>query len=364
MNDVTISKILKIYNEEVSKNVKNKKKINDFEKYKITYLESIYNVLISNNYKPLRYNIFLIKDLKYRIIMSQGIYDKVINHYIARYVLEDKLSKYLDNRNVATRKNMGSSYGLKLLLKYIEELKRSNSEFYILKLDISKYFYSIDHEVLKELLKDKLDEVEYKFMKVIIDSTDCKYVNEKIVKLKENEVKRNNKRKDEIESLPLYNKGKGLSIGMMTNQFLAVLYLHKLHNYIIHKLKIKHLVVYMDDYILMHKDKEYLKKCLMDITRILKEEFKLDINKKKTCISSIKQGFVFLEYRFRVVNNKTIIKLRKDTINKAKKNIKKNKYLFERNEISFQKMFSSINNYKNSFKYDKYRMSNMLDKIG
>ena len=51
---------------------------------------------------------------------------------------------------------MGSSYGLKLLLKYIEELKRSNSEFYILKLDISKYFYSIDHEVLKSLLKDKL----------------------------------------------------------------------------------------------------------------------------------------------------------------------------------------------------------------
>ena len=52
MNDVTISKILKIYNEEVSKNVRNKKKINDFEKYKITYLESIYNVLISNDYKP------------------------------------------------------------------------------------------------------------------------------------------------------------------------------------------------------------------------------------------------------------------------------------------------------------------------
>ena len=87
MNDVTISKILKIYNEEISKNVRNKKKINDFEKYKITYLESIYNVLINNNYKPLRYNIFLIRDPKYRIIISQGIYYKVINHYISRYVL-------------------------------------------------------------------------------------------------------------------------------------------------------------------------------------------------------------------------------------------------------------------------------------
>lgn len=83
-----MGKILKIYNEEVSKNVKNKKKINDFEKYKITYLSSIYGVLTSGNYTPLKYNIFLIKDPKCRVIMSQSIYDKVINHYIARYVLE------------------------------------------------------------------------------------------------------------------------------------------------------------------------------------------------------------------------------------------------------------------------------------
>lgn len=47
MNDVSMDKILKIYNKEVSKNVKNKKKINNFEKYKITYLSSIYGVLKS-----------------------------------------------------------------------------------------------------------------------------------------------------------------------------------------------------------------------------------------------------------------------------------------------------------------------------
>ena len=156
MDNVTIDKILKIYNEEVSKKVKNKKKLNDFEKYKITYIRSIYDTLRSGNYIPHRYNIFLIKDPKYRIIMSQGIYDKIINHYITKYILEDKLSKYLNNRNVATRKKMGSSYGIKLIVKYIEELKSKHKEFYILKLDISKYFYSIDHEVLKSLLIDKI----------------------------------------------------------------------------------------------------------------------------------------------------------------------------------------------------------------
>ena len=123
------------------------------------------------------YNIFLIKDPKYRVIMSQNIYDKVINHYIAKYILDSKLSKYLDNRNVATRKNMGSSYGIDLLLKYIEKLKRKNQVFYILKLDISKYFYSIDHNVLKSLLKDKLTNEEYNFLDIIISSTNEEYVN-------------------------------------------------------------------------------------------------------------------------------------------------------------------------------------------
>lgn len=323
MNDVTISKILKIYNEEVSKNVRNKKKINDFEKYKITYLESIYNVLISNNYKPLRYNIFLIKDPKYRIIMSQGIYDKVINHYIARYVLEDKLSKYLDDRNVATRKNKGASYGLKLLLKYIEELKRKNSEFYILKLDISKYFYSIDHKVLKSLLKDKLTNEEYYFLDIIISSTDEDYINNRINYLKNKEIINIPKRIKEINELPIYEKGKGLCIGAMTNQFLAIFYLYKLHNYIIYKLK---------------------------------------LNTKKTKITSSKEGFTFLEYYFKVINNKTIIKLRKSTLRKIKKNIRKQEYLFKNKKIEFKTLFSCINNYENCFKYDKIRVSRILDK--
>ena len=362
MNDVTFDKVLNIYNNEISKKVKNKKKINEFEKYKITYLKSIYDVLINDNYKPLRYNIFLIKEPKYRIIMSQGIYDKVINHYIARYVLESKLSKYLDNRNVATRKNMGSSYGIELILKYIEELKRKYKEFYILKLDISKYFYSIDHEVLKYLLKDKLTNAEYKFIETIIDSTDEDYINNKIVNIKHNELINNPKRSKEINELPIYDKGKGLCIGSMTNQFLAIFYLYKLHNYIIHKLKIKYMVVYMDDYILMHEDREYLSICYKEIKEILEKEYKLKVNSKKTHITSSKEGFVFLEYRFRVINNKTIINLRKDTLRKIKKNIKKNEYLFKNEKVEFKTLFSSINNYKNCFKYDRIKVERILDK--
>ena len=68
--------------------------------------------------------------------MSQSIYDKTINHYITRTVLEPKLSKYLCNNNVATRKHMGTSYGIELLKKFIEQNKKYD-KFYFLKLDIN-----------------------------------------------------------------------------------------------------------------------------------------------------------------------------------------------------------------------------------
>ena len=57
-----------------------------------------------------------------------------------------KLEKYLEYRNCATRKEMGTSYAIKLLKKDTESFKKYN-KFYFLKLDISKYFYSLDHDL-------------------------------------------------------------------------------------------------------------------------------------------------------------------------------------------------------------------------
>ena len=352
--------LLDIYDKEISKKVQNKNKLYQFEVHKMANITSIYNDINNNTIPIPKYNIFLIKDPKYRIIMSVSIYDKLINHYYSRTVLDKKLSKYLDIRNVATRKNKGSSFGHKLLMKYIEEEKYHNKEFYILKIDISKYFYSIDHNVLKNLIIDKVTKEEYKYLETILSSTNQTYINETITKLKTKE--NSPTRKCEINALHLYNKDKGLSIGLLSNQFLAIFYLYKLHNYIIHKLKIKHLVVYMDDYILLHPSKEYLNKCLKEIEYILNNEYKLKLNKKKTMITSSKQGFVFLTYRYKVINNKTIVSVRADTMRKIKKNLRKNKKLFDKGYISFEKRFSSVNNYKNTFKYNKEKINNIIDK--
>lgn len=345
---VSVNSILEVFEKDLYKGCKNKKKLYAVERNKVRNINYIYNVLVSGDYNMNTYNIFLIKYPKYRIVMSLKMNDKIINHYITKHCLIPKLSKYLDDGNITTRKNMGTDYGVKLIKKYIE-LNKKYGEFYILKIDISKFFYNIDHNILKSMLVD-LDKIEYKLISTIIDSTNSSYINECINNLKNNELLYAN-RVSELKEIPIYKEGKGLPIGNLSSQMLGIFYTHKLDHYIMHNLGIKYFVKYMDDYVLIHHNKEYLKYVLNVIEDKLKSEYKLNINKKKTKIYSSKEGFEFLGYRFKVKNNKTIISVNNKTYSRIKKKVKCNMKNYSNNNLLYN--YSSINNYYNSFKYSK-----------
>lgn len=349
---VNVNDIIDIYEKEVSVNTKNKSKVYNFEKNKIENIYDIKNIIESDNYKITKYNVFTINNPKYRMVMSLNMKDKIINHYVARFILLPKLNKYLDIRNCATRKNMGYDYAIKLLKRYIE-CNKKYGKFYILKIDISKYFYSIDHNILKELLKDKLNEEEYKIVSRIIDSTNESYINKIIINIKNNLLIKDKNRCNEINKLPLYKYNKGLPIGNMTSQILSIFYLYKLDYYIINNLKLKYLLKYMDDYIIISNNKDKLKKALNEIEYILNKKYKLNINKNETNIYDSYHGFEYLGYMFYIRNNKTIIKIKSSNKRRRDNNIKKINYLYKNNYISYQKYFNSMNNYNNSYKYIK-----------
>ena len=349
---VNVNDIIDIYEKEVSVNTKNKSKVYNFEKNKIENIYDIKNIIESDNYKITKYNVFTINNPKYRMVMSLNMKDKIINHYVARFILLPKLNKYLDIRNCATRKNMGYDYAIKLLKRYIE-CNKKYGKFYILKIDISKYFYSIDHNILKELLKDKLNEEEYKIVSRIIDSTNESYINKIIINIKNNLLIKDKNRCNEINKLPLYKYNKGLPIGNMTSQILSIFYLYKLDYYIINNFKLKYLLKYMDDYIIISNNKDKLKKALNEIEYILNKKYKLNINKNETNIYDSYHGFEYLGYMFYIRNNKTIIKIKSSNKRRRDNNIKKINYLYKNNYISYQKYFNSMNNYNNSYKYIK-----------
>lgn len=154
---------------------------------------------------------------------------------------------------------------------------------------------------------------------------------------------------------------KDLPIGNMISQFLAISNLNKLDYYIVHNLNLPHMIMYMDDYVLIHKDKEYLKECLNIIEYKLNNEYELLINKKKSKIYSIEDGFDYLEYKFKVINGKTIVRESPKTISNVVKRVKYNVRKYN-NNLKFY--YNSINNYHYSFKYsNSLRVKRMINRI-
>lgn len=158
----------------------------------------------SESYVPGPYNVFTIYEPKERRIVSQGMIDKVINHLVARHILYPSLLPCLLNFNVASRKDMGTKRALELFQKYKTYFSTKYGTYYMLKCDISKFFASIDHNILKAKLKRRIK--DKKALKIIFD----------IIHSDEN----------------------GLSIGNMTSQILAIFYLNDMDHFIRNNLKI------------------------------------------------------------------------------------------------------------------------------
>lgn len=354
-----IDVIMNMYDNVIRINTKNKNKIQKFDNFYSCNIVRIKEILMNKNYIPGKYNIFLIREPKIRIIMSQEIEDKVINHLVAKYFLVDVFDKSMIDRNCATRIGKGTHYALKLFKQDYNYYLNKYKKFYILKLDISKYFYNIDHNIIKELVEHKIkDKNALKLICSIINSTNEEYINEEINKLKNNEKKKimnsncNNKKEKikELEQLPTYINGKGVCIGNMVSQVVATFYLDELDKYIRYELGIKAYARYMDDFYCIHENKEYLKECLNKIKTFL-SKYKLTLN-RKTKIYNSNENIEFLGFMFSSKNKNIRMKLTNKTKKKFKvKMRKKNKELLN-NIINYEQYRNVKDSYKGHLSYE------------
>lgn len=317
----------------IKRTCKNKREVFLFSLNLNTNIYYIYHVLKTKTYKPKPYRTFLIFEPKPRLVMSQTITDKIINHFVANYYLIPYMENSLIDSNVATRKNKGSSYAMKLIKKYYNKIliNEQNKEIYALKIDVSKYFYTIDHEILLKKIQNKIEDKDVlNLIQIIISEANSDYVN---VSIKNYNDKFNT-------SIPYYQEKKGLSIGAMTSQFLAIFYLNDLDHYIKEKLKCKYYIRYMDDFLILDTDKEKLKKIRTKIFEEL-EKIKLNVNKKSNIYKS-SSGYVFLGYKYKVENNRLKILFNKKTYYKIKRKLK---YLYTKNKIQYNKSLASYYGY-------------------
>lgn len=317
----------------IKKTCKNKKAIFYFSLNLNTNIYYIYSMLKSRLYKPGLYNTFLIFEPKPRLVMSQSITDKIVNHFVANYYLIPLLEKKLVDCNVATRKEKGSSYAMSLLKKYYNKLliNEKGKEIYCLKIDISKYLYSIDHNILLGMLEKNIyDKDIIALIKLIIHGTNKDYVNKNIQYF-------NTKFGVEI---PFYNENKGLSIGAMSSQFLAIFYLNELYHIIKEELHCKYYIRYMDDFLIIDTDRKKLLNVWKRI-RVELDKLKLRENKKSNLYRS-SSGFTFLGYRYRVINGKLDVFYNKKTFRKITKKLD---YLYNYDMVLYKRTLASYYGY-------------------
>ena len=255
------------------------------EEYIMYLLEKLKN----KTYKHGGYTTFYISEPKVRKIEKSRYIDRIVHRWVVDNFLEPYFVPQFIYSSFACLKNKGMHKSAKYVQEKMQHCKRIWGEYYILKMDIAKYFDNINKNILLDIIKRKIkDENILWLIKEILFSQ---------------------------------KREKGLEIGNYTSQMFANIYLNEVDQYVKHKLKIKYYCRYLDDSVLMVKTKKEAKEALKKIQIFLKEKLELELN-KKTQILKNKQGVNFCGYKI----NEYRMKIRDKGKRKLKKKIKKLKY--------------------------------------
>lgn len=286
-------------------------------------LIKIQRELFTKKYQLGGYKSFFIYEPKERLIEAPTYKDRVVIRCFCDYSLKPKIEERLIYDNAACRKNKGTDFSIQRLYQFLrhEYQKEKNNHIYYLKCDIKKYFPSINHQILiKRLSKLNFSEEELWLIKKII-----------------------NEQKD--------YRMKGLPLGNQTSQWFALYYLDMIDRLIKEKLGVKSYVRYMDDMILISRDKQFLRKCKQEIEYHCFHDLDLELN-HKTQIGKVKNGIDYLGYRHILTDTGKIIrKLRSTSKIRLKKHIKTLSKLEKKQIVDQEYIFQRKNAYYQHLKY-------------
>jgi len=265
-------------------------------------LENIRLALVNKTFTTSQYQEKIIFEPKKRVIYRLPFYmDRIVQWALMLWItaIWDKM---FIHDSYACRENKGIHAGS---LRTMEFVRRNK---YVLKCDISKFYPSVDHDILLEIIKKK------------IKCPDTLWLIEDIVR-----------------SFP---GGKNVPIGNYTSQWFGNLYLNEVDQLVKHELQKKygHLdyLRYCDDFCLFNNDKKKLNECRELLTDFIGEKLKLKFS--KCDIFPVSHGVDFLGYR----HFDNYILLRKRTVKRVRKRLAALPYLYENKKITGEQYRSSV----------------------
>lgn len=260
------------------------------------YIMWLYEQLKNGTYKHSGYTTFYITEPKLRKIEKSIYLDRIVHRWYVDNFMKEYFIKSFINTSYACLENKGMHKACLDVQNTMKHCKRIWNHYYIIKMDVAKYFQNIDKEILYKILQRKIKD-------------------EKLLWLTK-------------EILYSNGKEKGLPIGNYTSQCFANVYLNEVDQYAKNELKLRYYFRYMDDILVMVKTKREAIQKLELIRSFLKEKLKLELN-SKTQIFKNTQGVNFCGYHI----NEYRLKIRAKGKRKLKNKIKKLKYEIRTNKI-------------------------------
>ena len=256
--------------------------------------------LENGSYTKHKPRFFTITEPKVREIMSIHFRDRIYIRSLNDNALYPQIIKPLIYDNFACQKNKGTLKARERLRDFLRKFYRKyKTDGYVLVCDIKGYYPNMNRQFVKEMISGYVGDALNDLVQAEID----------------------------------YHPGDiGFNPGEQTIQNIGIVALNRLDHYIKERLHIKYYIRYMDDFILIHKDKEYLEYCLEEIKHILEMQY-MKLNPTKTTIFPIDHKISFLGYEYYLKNTGKVIALVKpQNIKHAKRKIKRMILLVKKGE--------------------------------
>ena len=264
---------------------------------------------------------FTIHDPKVREIYALHYRDRIVQHSLCDNVLMPYLENHLIYDNAACRIGKGTLFALNRLNGFLfEHYRQYGTKGYFLMCDIRKFFDHIDHGILKQKLE-----------KIVDDSRTLSLLFHII---------------DSYETAP----GKGIPLGNQTSQWFALFYLDPLDRLVKERLRIRHYTRYMDDCVLISREKSVLHDALNEM-RLLLADLRLSFN-EKTQIFPISHGVEYLGWRFSLDENGAIHRrLKKHSKLRLRHRLRKLRTVYATGQVDWDKIKESLQSYRNHLSY-------------
>lgn len=282
--------------------------------------------LIYKTYQPGPYRTFEIVEPKRRMISATPYRDRVVHHALYN-IINPIFEKSFIYDSYANRVRFGTHKALKRFTKF------ARSSRYVLQCDIKKYFPSIDHEILKGLIRHKIKcpDTLWLFDKIIDGSNEQEPIFEHF---------------PEDNLLTPLERRRGLPIGNLRSQFAANVYLNGLDHFIKEELKVKKYVRYMDDFALLGNDREFLADARIAVEEYL-TQLRLKIHPVKSQLFETKQGVNFLG--FRIFPEK--IRVRTENLRRARRRLRQMQVHYSQGKINRDQVQQSLQSWVAHLEY-------------